>query len=249
MVAGDPKALITPDWPASGPIGAACSTRRGGVSEAPFDSLNLGGHTGDDPAAVAENRRLFQAAAGMPAQPRWLKQVHGRRVVRVTGDGNPVEADAAWTDRAGCVCAVLVADCLPVLLSAADGACVGVAHAGWRGLSSGVLEALVEAMPAAAGALCAWLGPAIGPDAFEVGDEVREAFLDADPDCGEAFRPSPAGRWLADLYRLARRRLRGAGVADVSGGGFCTYSDAERFYSYRRDGRTGRMAAAIWLKA
>lgn len=244
----EPESLIVPEWRVSDRVGAACSTRRGGVSRAPFDSLNLGGHTGDDPAAVAENRRLFQAAAGMPDAPRWLNQVHGREVVHVTGPAEPVEADAAWTDRPGRVCAVLVADCLPVLLAAADGACVGVAHAGWRGLSRGVLESLIDAMPARVETLQAWLGPAIGREAFEVGGEVRDAFLSADPGCGQAFRPSPAGRWLADLYALAARRLTRAGIGDVRGGGFCTFTDAERFYSYRRDGRTGRMAAAIWLK-
>lgn len=245
---GTATQLIHPDWSVSAAIRAASSTRAGGVSSAPYDTLNLGGHADDDPAAVATNRLRFQRAAGMPAAPRWLAQVHGTRVIHVTGEGLPVEADAAWTDRTGCVCAVLSADCLPVLLADADGSAVGVAHAGWRGLSAGVLEALSEAMPVEADRLHAWLGPAIGADAFEVGDEVREAFLARDSGAGEAFRPSPAGRWLADIYTLAGRRLESAGITRVTGGGFCTVNDPARFFSYRRDGRTGRMATAIWIE-
>lgn len=240
--------LIRPDWPVPSAVRAVTSTRRGGVSAPPFDSLNLGGHTADAPGAVAENRRRFRQAAGMSAAPRWLAQVHGIDVFHVTGDGLPVTADAAWTDRPGCVCAVLTADCLPVLLAAADGTAVGVAHAGWRGLAAGVLESLVQAMAVPAPQLYAWLGPAIGPDAFEVGGEVRDAFLARDAGAGEAFRPSPAGRWLADIYTLARRRLTAAGVRSIAGGGFCTVTERERFFSYRRDGRTGRMATAIWIE-
>lgn len=239
--------LLRPDWRVPDSVQAVSTTRQGGVSEPPYDTLNLGGHTGDQPNAVAENRRRLQAAAGLPAAPRWLRQVHGTDVLHVTESGPPVEADAAWTDRPGLVCAVLTADCLPVLLAAEDGRAVGVAHAGWRGLSAGVLEALIDALPAAPRQLTAWLGPAIGPSAFEVGPEVREAFLDRDAGADAGFAPSPSGRWLADIYTLARRRLEAAGVSAVAGGGYCTVSEPERFYSYRRDGETGRMATLIWI--
>ncbi|MBA1146233.1 peptidoglycan editing factor PgeF [Ectothiorhodospiraceae bacterium WFHF3C12] len=240
--------LILPDWPVPAGVRAVSTTRSGGVSAPPFDTLNLGGHTGDDPAAVAENRRWLAEAAGMPSAPRWLNQVHGTDVLHVTEAGAPEDADAAWTDRPGRVCAVLTADCLPVILAAVDGSAVGVAHAGWRGLSAGVLESLIDEMRAAPRELVAWLGPAIGPAAFEVGPEVREAFLARDDGAEAAFQSSPAGRWLADIYMLARRRLDAAGVEAVFGGGSCTVADSRRFFSYRRDGETGRMATAIWLE-
>jgi len=247
--------FIRPDWPA--PVGAAASTRLGGYSAAPFDGFNLGDHVGDDAHAVAANRALLRASLALPAEPAWLAQVHGARVVHsdaVAADasvgaaaGNA--ADACWTDRPGAVCAVLTADCLPVLFSARDGSCVAAAHAGWRGLAGGVLEATVAALPAPPQALLAWLGPAIGPAAFEVGDEVRAAFCDGDAGAAPAFIPaSRDGHWLADLYLLARRRLAATGVLAVSGGGLCTVSDARRFYSYRRDGASGRMACLVWLR-
>ncbi len=234
--------LITPDWPAPTGVWALTTTRLGGVSPAPYDSLNLGDHVGDAPQAVAENRRILREV--LPSEPRWLSQVHGCSVADA-GESGPCEADAAIALEPGRVCAVLTADCLPVLLCDKAGTRVAAVHAGWRGLADGVLEATVARM--AGDELMAWLGPAIGPDAFEVGDEVREAFLERDPGAEAAFQPSPQGRWLADLYTLARRRLAAAGVGAVYGGGLCTYTDSERFYSYRRDGVTGRIASLIWL--
>jgi len=243
--------FIVPDWPAPARVRAAFSTRAGGVSRGVYAGLNLGALSGDDPAAVAENRRRLAAALGLPAEPCWLWQVHGTRVVRAPFQKNsaaPPEADAIYTTQTGVVCAVLAADCLPVLLCDEDASVVAAAHAGWRGLAAGVLEATVAALPVAPARLLAWLGPAIGPEAFEVGTEVRAAFLAADPGAAPAFRPGPApGKWYADLFALARQRLARIGVARVHGGGLSTHADAARFYSHRRDGRTGRMAALVWL--
>ena len=242
--------FIVPDWSAPANVRAAVTTRQGGVSLAPYDSLNMGLHSGDQRESVLANRRRVAEALALPAEPRWLKQVHGTGVVDAADPNLPavVEADAAQTDRAGVVCAVLTADCLPVLFSDRAGSRVAAAHAGWRGLASGVLTATVRAMQTDPADLLVWLGPAIGPDAFEVGDEVRQAFIDRDPDNRQYFMPSPAGRWLADLYGLAGRELTGLGVGSISGGGFCTYSDDRRFYSYRRDGITsGRLASLVWL--
>jgi YfiH family protein len=219
--------------------------RTGGVSGGAYASLNLGDHVGDDPAAVATNRRRLREALALPAEPLWLEQVHGTDVAGFGGPGRP-RADAAVALQPGQVCAVMVADCLPVLLADRSGTCVAATHAGWRGLAAGVLEAAVAALPADASQLVAWLGPAIGPDAFEVGPEVRKAFLAVDEAADEAFRPGIGDRWLADVYRLARQRLARAGVTDVHGGGLCTVSDPARFFSYRRDGATGRMAALVW---
>jgi YfiH family protein len=237
--------FILPDWPAPGTVRAAVSLRSGGASGGPFASLNLGGHVGDDPAAVTENRARLAVSLGLPAEPLWLEQVHGSDVASFGGPRAPV-ADASVALEPGQVCAVLVADCLPVLLADREGTCVAAAHAGWRGLAAGVIEKTVASLPVAPDRLVAWLGPAIGPEAFEVGGEVRERFLAADAAAGELFRPSPAGRWLADLFGLARRRLAAAGVKSVHGGGLCTVSDPGRFFSYRRDGMTGRLAALVW---
>ncbi|HXH04576.1 MAG TPA: peptidoglycan editing factor PgeF [Candidatus Competibacteraceae bacterium] len=240
--------LIRPDWPAPANVAAVSTTRHGGVSGGDYASLNLGHGSGDDPAAVAENRRRLRAALGLAEEPAWLAQVHSTRVVDALTVAGRVEADAAVCRSAGRACVVLTADCLPVLLCDRAGTVVGAAHAGWRGLAGGVLEATVQAMAADATQLMAWLGPAIGPAVFEVGAEVRAAFLAHDPDCDGCFRSSPAGRWLADLYALARRRLAGVGVTAVYGGGFCTRSEPQRFFSYRRAPRSGRMASLIWLK-
>jgi len=239
--------IITPDWSAPPNVRAAVTTRIGGVSLPPYDSLNLGDHVGDDPQAVAVNRRQLQAVLALPAEPHWLSQVHGSCVVDAAETPSGCEADAVFSRDAGDVCAVLTADCLPVLLCDSGGSVVAAAHAGWRGLLNGVIENTVAQM-AGRGELLAWLGPAIGPQAFEVGEEVREAFVNEDPRAQQAFRPSPAGRWLADIYALARLRLHRAGVDAISGGEYCTFSDPTRFYSYRRDGVTGRMACLIWLK-
>lgn len=240
-------AWIEPDWPQVTGVRAAFTLRNGGVSPPPWSSLNLGRHVGDEAGRVAENRRRVTAALGLPATPAWLEQVHGRTVLELSAARLPAgrRADGAVTGRAGRVLAVQTADCLPVLLAARDGSRIGVAHAGWRGLAAGVLEAAVAAMDVPEERLQAWLGPAIGMSAYEVGPEVREQCLAGAPDAGEAFRPGREDRWQLDLAGLARHRLRALGVA-VHGGQRCTASDRDRFFSYRRDGPTGRMAALIW---
>ena len=237
--------FIKPDWPAPAGVHALVTTRAGGTSLPPFDSLNLGDHVGDDPAAVALNRQRLRAF--LPAEPCWLKQVHGTTVAQADGLRDAAEADASVAFLPGSVCAVLTADCLPVLFCDRKGSRVAAAHAGWRGLAAGVLESSVAAMRCDPADILAWLGPAIGPQAFEVGDEVREAFVRGLPAAARAFVPGRAGKWFADIYELARLRLAQAGVNSVHGGGFCTHADAGRFYSYRRDGTTGRMAALVWL--
>jgi YfiH family protein len=234
-------------WPAAGHVHVAVTTRQGGVSAAEFSSLNLGDHVGDDPAAVAQNRIRLRHALALPAEPLWLRQVHGTAVT-VAGREHPAESDAAVAFERGCILAILSADCLPVLLTDRDGTVVAAAHAGWRGLAAGVIEAVVRQMHRDPAELMAWLGPAIGPRAFEVGEEVRQALLDADPLATDAFAPNARGRWQADLFLLARRRLDALGIPRIDGGGVCTYDDAVRFYSHRRDGRTGRMASLIWMR-
>ncbi|MBV2134500.1 peptidoglycan editing factor PgeF [Pseudomonas sp. MAP12] len=243
LVPGD---LLIPDWPAPANVRACVTTRAGGVSLVPFATLNLGDHVGDDPVAVAENRRRLQALLGCRAA--WLCQVHGVSVVEA--DPTQVaEADASWSATPGVACAIMTADCLPVLFCDRAGTRVAAAHAGWRGLAAGVLEASVAALGCPADQVLAWLGPAIGAQAFEVGAEVREAFVAQHAEAAEAFVPSVnPGRFMADLYRLARIRLAAIGVTAVYGGGLCTFGDAERFYSYRREPRTGRMASLIWLE-
>lgn len=238
--------LLRPDWDVPANVRAVMSTRRGGVSRGPYESFNLAAHVGDDGGAVAANRHRLRHALGLPAEPGWLDQVHGASVA-VLERGRVGPADAAVTFVPGHVCAILVADCLPVFLAGRAGDRVGIAHAGWRGLAGGVVEATVAALACDPASLVAWLGPAIGREAFEVGDEVRAAFVDRDPGAAGAFRAGRAGRFLADLPALARRRLAALGVGPVSGGGSCTFSDAGRFFSYRRDGATGRMAALAWL--
>ena len=236
---------IRPDWPVPSGVRALITTRRGGVSQGPYASLNLGDHVGDDPDAVRTNRSLLRE--DLPSEPKWLKQVHGTRVAYVDGALYPKEGDAAVARRAGTVCAVLVADCLPVLLCDDAATVVGIAHAGWRGLAAGVLEQAVAAMGVQPASILAFLGPAIGPASFEVGDEVREAFLRQRESAAAAFLPHGPGKWLCDLFELARQQLGGCGITRVHGGGVCTVRDAERFYSFRREGTTGRMAALIWL--
>ncbi|MEH6569726.1 MAG: peptidoglycan editing factor PgeF [Halioglobus sp.] len=247
---------IEPDWPAPERVVALSTTRAGGYSRGVYRGLNLGHHVDDDAGAVAENRRLLQSELPAGAIVSWLTQIHGNKVISAGGEQAYPCADGAWTVQPGQVCAVLSADCLPVLLCDKNGSAVAAVHAGWRGLLSGILETSVAAMPATPGDMLAWLGPAIGPTAFEVGPEVREGFVSAAAENSRAhvdqcFVPSPHfdGRFLADLYTLARIRLAACGVSRIYGGEFCTLSDPERFYSYRRDGQTGRMATLIYLKS
>jgi hypothetical protein len=251
---------IVPDWPAPAGVGALSTTRRGGTSVGAAAGMNLG-LTGairsgvDTVEAVMQNRRALERF--LPSSPVWLDQVHGAEVavldaaMAATARERPPVADAAVTRECGIVLAALTADCLPVLFADRCGRAVGVAHAGWRGLAGGVLAATVAALDslgAPAGDLCAWLGPAIGPRAFEVGGDVRDAFASIDPDSTACFAPHGDGKWLADLDHLARQRLTAAGVRTIGGGGCCTWSDASRFYSYRRDRATGRMATLVWLQ-
>lgn len=240
---------IVPDWPAPPRVKAFVTTRSGGVSAGAYASMNLGLSSGDDPASVARNRATVRAL--LPAEPAWLAQVHGTDVADLdvlSGSERP-RADAAVSTRPGRVAVVLTADCLPVFLCDRAGRRVAVAHAGWRGLAAGVVENAVRSLRTPAHDVLAWMGPAIGPEAFEVGPEVREAFLAADSGAAEAFRAHRPGKYLADLYALARRRLQRAGVGAVFGGGFCTSSEEARFFSYRRVRESGRMGAFIWIMA
>jgi YfiH family protein len=237
--------LLVPAWPAPTNVRALQTLRTGGCSPAPWNSFNLGSHVGDSPALVAANRTMLRER--LPAEPLWLQQVHGIAAVNADFEANLQEADAAIGRLPGRVCAVMTADCLPVLLCDRAGTVVAAAHAGWRGLAAGVLEATIKKMDVPASELLAWLGPAIGPKCFEVGDEVRATFVDKDPDAAIAFVATSPGKWLADIYTLARQRLHAAGANSISGGDFCTFTEAEHFFSYRRDGVTGRMASLIWL--
>ncbi|WP_068829188.1 peptidoglycan editing factor PgeF [Pseudomonas sp. BMS12] len=235
---------LLPDWPAPAHVRACVTTRVGGVSLPPFDGLNLGDHVEDDPQAVADNRCLLVERLG--CQPAWLKQVHCPDVVEAA-PAQVVTADASWTATSGTACAVLTADCLPALFCDRAGTRVAAAHAGWRGLAAGVLENTLAAMAVPASEVLVWLGPAIGPQSFEVGPEVREAFLAVHPQADSAFRPSTnPGKFMADIYGLARIRLAAAGVTAVYGGGLDTFTDP-RFFSYRRAARTGRFASLVWL--
>lgn len=254
MTADLPTGWIAPDWPVPAGVHAACSVRSGGVSSGPYASLNLGDHVQDDPTCVAQNRQRFAAALG--SRPVFLRQVHGRGVVQLdAGSADGIEADACWTTERGIACTIMVADCLPVLVADDAGRAVGAAHCGWRGLAGGVLESLWSAMQPAleapARGAFAWLGPCIGPQAFEVGPEVRDAFTTGDADAAACFRPVAGGKFLADLPRLARRRLQALGFTDVRGNdgssAWCTVADASRFFSHRRDRLSGRFAAACWL--
>jgi YfiH family protein len=238
--------FLSADWSAPAGVRAGCSLRAGGRSEPPYASLNLGAHVGDDPAAVAANRALLRATLQLPGEPLWLQQVHGTHVIDADGNDDTGPADAAVSRTGTQPLAILVADCMPVLFASADGAVLGAAHAGWRGLSAGVLEATVRAMQVEPRGIHAWLGPAIGAEHFEVGEEVRTAFVGHDPCAIDAFTANARGRWQCDLQLLARARLSALGVSRVAAAGLCTFADAARCYSYRRDGRTGRMAALLW---
>jgi len=235
-----------PDWPAPRNVRSLQTTRLGGVSVDPYDSFNLGDHVGDTPQAVARNRQLL--ASLMPSEPVWLQQVHGTVVADAANAGCLVQADASIARHRGAVCVVMTADCLPVLLCDDAGTVVGAAHAGWKGLAAGVIEATVKAMDVTPHKLMAWLGPAISQCAFEVGEEVREIFVAQNAQASEAFIQGANGKWMADIYHLARLRLQALGVKHVYGGEHCTHSDSARFFSYRRDGVTGRMGSFIWLE-
>ncbi|HVK53481.1 MAG TPA: peptidoglycan editing factor PgeF [Burkholderiales bacterium] len=240
------KDWIIPDWPTPRNVRALITTRKGGVSVGPYEALNVGELVGDNPDIVAENRARIRLH--LPGEPVWLRQVHGNKVIVADMAAGVPEADASVARKKGVALVVQTADCLPVLLCDVDGAVVGAAHAGWRGLSSGVIENTVQAMGVTGSRLLAFLGPAIGPDNFEVGSEVREIFVAQDGGAATHFRKKENGKWLADLYGLARRRLMALGVTRVFGGDFCTVADVDRFFSYRRDGITGRMATLIWLE-
>jgi len=241
--------VITPDWPAPANVKALQTTRGGGFSQPPYDSLNFGDHVGDDAMAVAKNRQSLR----LPSEPVWLEQVHGIEVVLAEQAACRPKADATVSFHPGAVCAVMTADCLPVLLCDQAGTVVAAVHAGWRGLAEGVIEAAVFKMQVAPDSLMAWLGPAIGPQAFEVGDDVKHAFMAHDAAAERAFTPvaskssSDARKYLADIYLLARQRLNALGISHIYGGGLCTYRDSERFFSFRRDDKTGRMATLIWM--
>ncbi len=244
-VLGPSCGWIVPEWEAPANVRAFVTTRSGGVSRGEYASMNLGGSGGDESANVARNRLIVRER--LPAMPRWLRQVHGVRVADLDQDG-VAEADAAVARSPGRVAAVLTADCMPLFLCDTATCRVAVAHAGWRGMAAGVIESTLATLGSEPARTLAWMGPTIGPDAFEVGAEVRGAFLAADPGADEAFRAHTSGKYFADLYRIARRRLGCAGVAAISGGGFCTFNDAERFFSYRREKKSGRMGAFIWIE-
>lgn len=244
-------ALIEPDWPAPATVRAVATTRTGGVSTGAYASLNLGDHVGDDARSVATNRARLREALRLPSEPLWLRQVHGISVARAEAARPDLAADAMIAATAQRICAVLTADCLPVLLCDRWGRHVAAAHAGWRGLSAGVLVATVQALQrcgVAAGDLLAWFGPGISGPAYEVGDTVRQAFLDKDPGADVGFTAAGDGRWRLDLVTVARRQLESLGVTRIYGGRQCTYRDPDRFFSHRRDGPCGRQATLIWLQ-
>lgn len=242
-----PKRWLVPDWPAPARVRAFVTTRAGGTSAGEYGTMNLGMNSGDEPARVTANRRLVREH--LPGDPAYLAQVHGAQVVDIDQAGaERARADAAVASRPGRVAVVLTADCLPVFLTDRAGTRVAVAHAGWRGMAAGVLENTVRALGRDPRDVIAWMGPAIGPDAFEVGPEVREAFMAADARAAEAFKAGKPGKFMGDLYHLARQRLAAAGVTSVGGGGFCTFHEPGRFFSYRRAPKSGRMGAFIWIE-
>jgi YfiH family protein len=239
---------IVPDWPVPARVKVLSTLRTGGVSDGDYASFNLAQHVGDDPAAVAANRALLRQAGGLPSEPLWLNQVHGTGVATHAGENvTPPTADASVAFERGRVCAVMTADCLPVVFTDRGGTRIGVSHAGWRGLAGGVLEATIAALGVPGRELRAWLGPAIGQDAFEVGAEVRAAFLQRSAANAAAFVAGASGKYHADLYALARNTLGQAGVTEVHGGGWCTSRQREEFFSFRRNPKTGRMATLAWL--
>jgi YfiH family protein len=242
-----PPGFITPEWPAPANVHALTTLRTGGYSSGPYTGFNLATHTGDDAATVRCNRALLREHFSLPAEPIWLQQVHSNRIIAADPDKVGNEADGSWTDRAGRVCVVMTADCLPVLICNQQGSKVAAAHAGWRGLHAGVVTNAIRKLESDPAELMVWLGPAIGPRAFEVGAEVFRALTDRNAENTSAFRRTGDQHWLCDLYQLARIELFNQGLTSVFGGNECTFTDEQRFYSYRRDGDTGRMASLIWL--
>jgi len=243
----DALQFLHADWPAPPSVHALATTRAGGVSLGPYASLNLGDHVGDQPQAVARNRALVRASLNLGAEPVWLKQVHGTNVVDAASTEAGAAADGAYTDKKGVTCAVLTADCLPIFICDRRGTEIALLHGGWRGLAAGVVEAGLQRFHAPADELLVWLGPAIGPGRYEVGEDVRRVFLAHDAQAAEAFRPRLAGKWDMDIYRVARQRLVAAGARAIYGGQYCTAAQSSLFFSHRRDGVTGRMASLIWL--
>lgn len=236
--------LLIPDWPAPRNIRAATTLRPGGSSSGAFASLNMAMHVGDEDERVKQNRLTVKNLLQLPVEPSWLEQIHGNDIIKASATGRLERADASYSDETGIVCAVMTADCLPLLMCSSEGKQVAAVHAGWRGLLAGIITQTVATFNDRD--LLVWLGPAIGPDCFEVGSEVRNAFLEKAPACTDAFKPGKQDKWLADIYQLARIELTGLGIRRIYGGHFCTYTDAERFYSYRRESKTGRMATLIW---
>jgi polyphenol oxidase len=237
---------LKPDWPAPPGVQVLSTFREGGASQGVYASLNLGTHVGDDSNAVKANRRHLASTAGLPSEPNWLAQVHGIRVADLDAPEPQLRADAAITHRPGTIAAILTADCLPVVFASESGDAVAVAHAGWRGLAAGIIEGTVHALAVPVERLLVWLGPAIGPRHFEVGEEVRQAFLLGHPEAADAFRMNSRGRFMADLALLARQRLANLGIGRVYGCQECTYTRSDRYFSHRRDGPTGRHATLIW---
>lgn len=243
---------LYPEWSAPAGVKAVSTTRLAGNSVSPYDSFNLGTHVGDDPDAVLSNRRQLIQELQLPAEPQWMNQVHGKEVVYIAGHNNGVPtADALWTDQPDCVLSVMTADCLPVLLASKNGGVVAAIHGGWRGLVAGIVQHTVKALPVPPTELVAWFGPAIGPQVFEVGEDVVEAFVSIDLRFQPCFTPaSQAGKYLANIYALGQLCLEDAGVAEIAGGDQCTFQDSKHFFSYRRDGsKTGRMASLIWFES
>lgn len=239
--------FITPNWPAPSNIRAVFTTRLGGTSRAPYDSLNLGDHVGDIPKTVVQNRCLLSDALSLPNEPCWITQVHGTHIVNTQDWQKNDEADACSSTTPSAVCAVMTADCLPILLCNKAGDYVAAIHAGWRGLADGIIEATIAKSPCDPSEIMAWLGPAIGPQSFEAGNDVRDIFLSQSPTDISGFTPLNEHKWLVDMYHIARHRLAAVGVLQVYGEPNCTMLDPKRFFSFRRDGTTGRMAALIWI--
>lgn len=240
--------FIEADWPAPNSIKAYTTTRKGGFSDAPYESFNLGDHCGDNENLVQHNRELLNKTLHLPHQPIWLSQIHGIEAVAIEKTNPATPADAAYTQQINKVCAVLTADCLPILVCDRNATRVAAIHAGWKGLASGVIEATIKKLAIPGKELLVWLGPAISQRAYEVGDEVRAQFINYDADATEAFIPSANQRWMANMYLLAKQRLKKLEISNIYGGNFCTYSQPELFFSYRRDNVTGRMASLIWIE-